>query len=345
MLRRCPVLSHGLLKYSIGSSSIIVGTDLKAMTPSNQIYYDSAKLRKRLDDDGYLYFKGMVSRAAVDDALNDVGQQMLACGWTKESDREALAAKDGFSLGIPFPSGVASAADLPPPKFHLSPAVQTATVGSTVMSVVRQVFGGAVVPLPHHTVDFSNPEEQHGFRMESVYMNRGTKLALVAWVPLHDTPLHMGGLCVARGSNSAEMYAKIRTTYGAMDVEGSGIAGDGSYTHDPNELLPIGKRIERNINISADVVVDDNPLVTTTFEAGDVVLMTIYTMHGFLTNRSSCWRVSCQSKWIMEGDDVGPDPRYAGADAPGVSAWSEERFDTSKYPKSMTQAKKDWGLL
>lgn len=345
MLKRCSVLCHGLLKYSVGASAVAAGTDLKAMTPSNQMYHDSAKLRKRLDEDGYLYFKGLVTRSAVDDALNDVGQQMLQCGWTTEADREALAAKDGFALGIPFPTSVTSTAQLPPPQFHLTQAVQTVTVGSTVMAVVRQVFGGAVVGLPHHTVDFSNPTEQHGFRMESVYMNRGTKLALVAWVPLHDTPLHMGGLCVVRGSNSAESYAKIRATYGSMDVEGCGIAGDGSYTFDANELLPIGKRLEHSHMTGRDDVVDDNPLVTTTFEAGDIVLMTVYTMHAYLTNMSNCWRVSCQSKWIMEGDDVGADPRYVGEGAPGMAAWSQERFDATKYGKSMTDAKKEWGLV
>jgi ectoine hydroxylase-related dioxygenase (phytanoyl-CoA dioxygenase family) len=212
------------------------------------------------------------------------------------------------------------------------------------MSIVRQVFAGAVQGLPHHTIDFSHPNESHGFRMESVYMNRGTKLALVAWIPLHDVPLHMGGLCVVRGSNSAESFGKIRSTYGAMDVEGSGISGDGSYTFDANELLPMGKRLEHHDN-GFDVVVDDNPLVSTTFEAGDIVLMTVYTMYGFLTNKSNCWRVSCQSRWIMEGDDVGPDPRYIGADSPGLANWMNERDDATKYPKSMLEAKREWGLI
>lgn len=344
MLRRCQPLQHGALRYAVGSSSIHVARDLKPMTPSNNIFYDSAKLRKKLDDDGFLYFKNMITKSAVDDAYNDVGGQMLRCGWTTEEDREAMAKTNGFALGIPYPSRQTPGSPLPEPNFSLSAAIRNVTVGPTVMSVVRQVFGGAVIGLPHHTVDFSHPNEEHGFRMESVYMNRGTKLALVAWVPLHDTPLHMGGLCAVRGSNSSASYAKIRSTYGAMDVEGSGISGDGSYTFDAHELLPMGKRVE-HMDSGRDVVVDDNPIVSTTFEAGDVVLMTVYTMHGFLTNRSNCWRVSCQSKWIMEGDDVGADPRYVGADPPGVSLWAGERFDTLKYSRSMVDAKRDWGLI
>lgn len=315
------------------------------MLPSNNIYYDPPKLRVRLDRDGFLYFKNIIPREVVNRALDDVATQMVDCGWTLSSDREKQAEKNGFAFGVPFPSTCSSSADLPPPKLHLSEPVRNAVCGTTLMSVVRQVYSGAVHLLPHHSIDLSEPGEGLGFRMPSVYMNRGTKLALVAWVPLQDVPLHLGSLCVARGSNSNPAYQKIRETYGSHDVEGSGIAGDGTYTMSPEELLPIGKRPDHDEITGAPLIVDDTPFVSTTFEAGDVVLMTMYTMYGFLTNRTDCWRISADSYWIMEGDDQGADPRYWGDSPVGLSKWHAERHDPSKYGKTMAQAKKEWGLI
>lgn len=344
-MRWTRVWRHGPLCFNAGDGPLRVGRDLLPMAPSNHLYYDSAKLRHRLDADGYLYLKNIIPRAAVNRALEDVAHQMLGCGWTTEADRIAAAEKHGFALGIPFPRAHSSADALPPPQFTLTDPVKAVMGGTNVMSLTRQVFSGAVECLPHHTMDFAPPHEVHGFRMGSVFMNRGTKLALLAWIPLHDTPLHMGGLCVVKGSNSTPSYQKIRESYGQMDVEGSGIHGDGCLTRDANELLPLGKRLSIEEGTGRQVLVDDNPMVTTTFEAGDVVLMTVYTMYGFLTNQSHTWRVSCESKWIMEGDDVGPDPRYSGQDPIGLAKWLEERDDISKYPKSMQQAKRDWGLV
>lgn len=350
MMKWSRVALHGPLCFSAGDASLRVGRDLLPMTPSNHLYYDPAKLRHRLDADGYLYLKNIIPRAAVNRALEDVAHQMLGCGWTTEADRKSATEKHGFTLGIPFPSAAASSGgvgSLPPPQFTLSDDIKSVMVGTNVMTLTRQVFSGAVESLPHHTLDFSPPKESHGFRMGSVFMNRGTKLALIAWIPLHDTPLHMGGLCVVKGSNSTPSYKKIRETYGQMDVEGSGIQGDGCLTHDANELLPLGKRVAtfEESQQQQGSLVDDNPLVTTTFEAGDVVLMTVYTMYGFLTNTSHTWRVSCESKWIMEGDDIGADPRYTGTDPIGVQKWIDERDDVAKYPKTMQQAKREWGLV
>lgn len=341
MMRLSKTWLHGPLTYRLGSGSLRIGRDLQAMTPSNSIYYDPAKLRHRLDKEGYLYFKNVIPKVAVNQAYDEIAVQMLNCGWTTSKDRELQAERDGFAFGIPFPS----VDKLPPPAFGLTDAIKTAVCGTNVMTVARQVFGGAVTLLPHHSLELSPPDEEHGFRSSSVFMNRGTKLSLIAWVPLHDIPLNMGGLCVVKGSNTAAQFSRIRETYGNIDVETSGIRGDGCYTNDPHELLPLGKRADIDDHSGKPIVVDDTPMVSTTFESGDLVLMTVYTMYSFLTNNTNCWRVSAETRWIMEGDDVGPDPRYWGDNPEGLSKWLSERDNLSKYPKSMAQAKREWGLI
>lgn len=313
------------------------------MLPSNDIYYDAPKLRYRLDQDGYLLLKGIVPRDVVNDGLNDLATQMRNCGWTLEEDRQKQAAKDGFTMGVPYPTSLNDV--FPPANISYTDPIRSVVSGTSVMAAVRQVFGGAVTASTLQTLHLGAPGEHFGLRMPSVFLNRGTKLALVALVPLQDTPMHMGAPVVVRSSNSQNTYAKIRQTYGQWEVEGGDIRGDGCFTEDPAELTPLGKQNGTDEVTGAPIVVDVNPMVSSSFEAGDLLLMTVYTMHGFLTNQTSSWRLMAEAVWCMDGDDVGLDPRYVGDDAVGLSAWIEHRDDPAVYPRSLTQAKKDWGLL
>jgi hypothetical protein len=360
MHRQTRLLRHGPLRYACGSSSLVLGKDLHPLVPVNAKFFDPAKLRKQLDDDGFLYFKNIIPQEVVSKALADVAQQLAANGWISNADLEeflgSTQANGGYSMGVPFPKHVLQAAaaskseehpptGLPPPKvgFSLSKEIQEAIAGVNVMSTVRQVFGGMVVPMPHHSLELAAPGEPHGFHMDSIYINRGSKLVLTAWVPLHHTPLSLGGLILARGSNSASCYEKIRKTYGSMDVETAGIRGDGSYTSDGLELAGLGKRKIFDPVVNQDTIVDDTPLSTASFQAGDVVLMTVYTMHAFMTNNSNFWRISGESKWLMDGDDAGIDPRHS-ARGDALARWQQTREDPKLFPRTMEEAKKEWGL-
>ena len=126
---------------------------------------------------------------------------------------------------------------------------------------------------------------------------------------------------------SAAAWEKVRLTYGTHEVESGDICGDGTFTDDAAEILKYGC-----------------PLHTTSFEAGDLVLTTNFTMQTFAVNRSRHWRVSATTRWIMEGDDVGPDPRYARGGR-GLAAWSASCNDTRRYPRTMAEAKAAWGLV
>jgi hypothetical protein len=133
-----------------------------------------------------------------------------------------------------------------------------------------------------------------------------------------------------------------------MDVEGSGIMGDGSFTTDPSEILSYSRVVEVGESRHAGherIFERENPLLTASFQMGDVVFFTVYTMHTFMVNMTHNWRIGGQSVWLMDGDDVGPDPRYWGSNPIGLERWMQEREDPTKYGKSMEQAKREWGLL
>ncbi|AYU78618.1 protein of unknown function - conserved [Leishmania donovani] len=342
-MRCVRALLHGKLSYPVGTGRLALGTELLPLFPSNDIFYDPPKLRYRLDQDGYLYFKNTVPRDVVNAALDDLATQMRECGLTLDEDRARQAELHGFAMGVPYPS--TSGGELPPPNIHHTDTIRNAVSGTSVMATVRQVFGGAVQATALQTLHLGAPGESFGFRMPSVFLNRGTKLALVAIVPLHDTPLHMGTPLLVRSSNSHDTYAQLRKTYGQWEVEGDSIRGDGCYTENPAELSPFGKLPGTDDTTGASIIVDVNPFVSSALEAGDVLLTTVYTMQSFLTNQTNCWRLMAEAVWCMDGDDVGLDPRYMGSAAPGLAAWTERRDDPTVYPKSLMEAKKEWGLV
>ncbi|RHW69104.1 hypothetical protein DPX39_100012600 [Trypanosoma brucei equiperdum] len=345
-MQKCLVIRHGRLRFPLGNGStsryLTVGRDLLPLIPSNEIYHDPPKLRHRLDRDGYLYFKSIVPRVTVSAALDNLRLQMTACGWTCEEDHKRMLERSGgVALGLPFPS----TGKLPPPQITYTDSLRAAVSGTSVMALVRQVFGGAVRVWDIQSVHLAAPQESFGLRMPSVYMNRGTKLAIIALVPLHDTPMHMGTPVIVKGSNSSDTYAALRSSYGQHDVEGDDICGDGCYTDDPDELLPLGKQLGIDEVTGRRITVDVNPFLSVAVEPGDVILLTVYTMHSFLTNTTDCWRIMTEAVWTMEGDDVGPDPRYVGSNAPGLNKWYSERDNRKKYPRTMNEAKKAWGLV
>ncbi|CAD2221054.1 phytanoyl-CoA dioxygenase [Angomonas deanei] len=347
MFRQCVRRLHGRLTYPVGQSKLAVAEDLLPIIPSNDIFYDPPKLRARLDETGYLYFQNVIPSDVVNNALEDLASQMIACQWTLEEDRKRLVDLNGFSYGVPFPH-LAHHADveLPPPSIEFTDTIRAAVSGTSAMSVVRQVFGGKVNAMDLHSLQMGSPGESFGFKTPSVLLNKGTKLALVALVPLQDTPMCMGPPVVVRGSNRTDGYSKIRKTYGQWEVESGNIAStDGCYTHRAEELSPLGKQMGTDPVTGRSIVIDENPFVSCAMGAGDILLLTVYSMYSYLTNQTNYWRMFGEAVWIMDGDDVGPDPRYMGTNAPGLAGWYDSCTDPTKHPLTIEAAKKEWGLL
>lgn len=110
MLRASGVFRHGRLSYPVGTGRIAVGQQLLPLLPSNDIFYEPAKMRMRLDKEGYLYFKNVVPREVVNNALDELASQMRASAWTLDEDRERQASLNGFTNGSPVPLSASPAA-------------------------------------------------------------------------------------------------------------------------------------------------------------------------------------------------------------------------------------------
>jgi hypothetical protein len=167
------------------------------------------------------------------------------------------------------------------------------------------------------------------FHMDNIYMGAGSHRLLTAWTPLCDAPLEVGGLALLEGSHALPGWAKTRETYGSYDVDQGDVRGGGHLSDCPREMLekdPAG--VWRTC---AD------------FQAGDVVVFPMHTLHGSVKNTSrDLIRLSTDMRFQPAADPI--DPRWVG-DRPGHYRYtSEDRHNPDIFPVSMEEQRKIWGV-
>ena len=119
-----------------------------------------------------------------------------------------------------------------------------------------------------------------GIHVDWVYMGRGTNKLLTCWIPIGRTTVEMGTITILESSNSDPAFEEIRNTYGQMDAEKINLKGTGWLTKTPSELNKYGAK-----------------WVTNDFEAGDVVIFPMQTLHMSTTNITDKARISCDTRW------------------------------------------------
>ena len=158
-------------------------------------------------------------------------------------------------------------------------------------------------------------EEYTGAHMDSVYMGRGSKHLHTVWIPFADIPVEQGTLAMCVGSNHLESFAKIRSTYGKMDVDRDRV--EGWFSKDPMEIVErFGGKWQ-----------------TTNFYAGDVIVFGMHTMHASTTNLTNRFRLSC-------------DVRYQPASEPMDERWRKKGSGHSPYGKirPIEELRAEWGV-
>ena len=150
------------------------------------------EMQDRMDTDGYLFLPGLISRAAIDAAYRQARGELESIGtWPGGK----------FSAAWRSQSDVMRVAEAPELAFACS-----------------RLFGDVeAASYPFKWLRTGQPGDGTGFHVDNVYMNRGSTKVTTAWIPLHDTPYELGGLCVLEGSHRLPGFERFRRTYGEHD--------------------------------------------------------------------------------------------------------------------------------
>ncbi len=277
------------MKYAMGSCEF--EAESAALTlrlrESNEVGDDPAALRQRLEEDGYLLLRGLHDRDAVLRARESVLRRLDARG--------ALADDVSLTEGIVNPHYEGPANYSARHNDDLKTAELKALVyGPAIMNFFDRLFGTEAASYQFQWPRAVGPGGFSPIHCDWPFMSRGSSRLLTCWTPLDDIPPEFGPLVICEGSHR---WQHVIETYGRSDVDRD--LTTGTFSEDPAELVEnFGGR-----------------WATTTFRAGDVVILGMHTIHASLTNTTDRFRISCDTRYQPESEPM--DARWAGQDPPG----------------------------
>lgn len=268
-------------------------------------------LRRRLDADGYLLLRGLQDRDTVLEARRQLIAQLRAQG---------VAERSGGPLDA-LPAAVTGS----PPSCDTNalvacPAFRSVVESDRIRRFMEGIYGAEALTFGYKWMRVVAPGDFTGAHYDVVYMGRGSLGVLTVWTPFGDIAYEHGPLAIIPGSQRSEGFARVRASYGRMDVDRDRVGG--WFSTDPLDVC--GRYGGR--------------WATTEFRAGDVLVFGMFMMHMSLANTSTCLRLTADTRWQKAGDPV--DERWAGKLPKGHYAWQSE--PAKLVP--MEQKRREWGV-
>ena len=291
------------------------GPHLGSFRDANQLVDDPKALRERMTHDGYLLIRSLQKKEAVLQARRTILEHLRDQG-ALDPDSPLMQGRIAPDRG---PAG-GYAGDFYQRSLQSSHSIVNLARSKEIMGFFERFLGGPVRTFDHKWMRIKGTGASGGAHYDVVYMGQGTKNLYSVWCPLGDVSLELGGLAVCVGSHRWE---RVKETYGKMDVDRDriGDGSDGLFSHDPLEL----------------VAKFGGHWKTTTYNAGDVLVFSMFTMHAGLGNQTDRFRLSMDTRYQLASDPV--DKRWIGENFPGYSSTFGKRG-----MKPMKVAREEWGV-
>ena len=281
------------------------GGALGQLRDSRELLGDIPALWRRLRDDGYLLLRGLVERDTVLQARSIVLEYM--------SERQALVPDMPVLDGV-MPAGGRSVPMMSSKGIAHHPRVLAALENAALFNLFEALFGEPALTYPFKWMRAVGNEQYTAAHYDFVYMGQGSQNLHTVWIPFGDLSIDHGTLAICSGSHNLESFARIRDTYGRMDVDRD--RTEGWFERDPLDI------VERF----------GGQWLGSDYRAGDVIMFGMHTMHASTTNLTNRFRLSC-------------DVRYQPASEPVDERW--KRGGSGHYgetTRDMNSARKEWGL-
>ena len=250
------------------------------------------RLRERLATDGHAFLKGVLDEGEVMAARHAVFERLCDVG------EIAAPARDGIATGTSRRRPLAG--DLG--RFWKSvvdmPALRQVTNGPRLGRVMEAVWGEPACGMDYLFLRAGAPGSATGLHYDFPFFTRTTPRMYTVWIPIGPVPMVEGALMVVEGSRAFDdLLGHLRGFDIALDD-----TRKAEVSHDP-----VAFALERGCRF-----------LTADFEAGDILVFDMFTLHGSLDNQSPVGRVrlSCDVRYQPAADPL--DPRYFGPDPGGT---------------------------
>jgi hypothetical protein len=340
------MVAHPPQEVEVGTRMLEVGRHLQWMDETVDGTTDSATaMHELLDRQGYMLLRKLIPREAVLTGCRRIAETLAASGWLAPGRDPAL-----LELAVEAPNGGFMLQASEQDEIVDAPAIRRVLAGPELMDLFGVLFGEDPATFTFKWFRAMCPGQSSGFHVDNVYMGKGSTQLYSVWLPWHDVDIDRGGLVVLDQSNSHVAYKQLRDTYGMHDYEhsridtgvGNTVANSGWFTRDPAELLALHPQgCWRTAQY---------------FEAGDIVVFPMQTMHGTVANTTcspALLRLSCDIRFQPFSDPV--DPRHTLTAKGEDAAWDRADFEkraaahAAATPRnvpmqSLADAKREWGI-
>ncbi len=265
---------------------------------STHLVDDVQALQHRMDAQGYLFLPGLLNRDEVLAARRTVATRLAALNLLDPAHdiMECIAAP---TADASFMRELALN----------NPELMKVLYAGPMMAFFEHFFGEPALHFDFTWFRAVSPGHGTPAHMDVVYMGRGTKRLYTAWTPIGDVPLETGGLMVLEKSHQHE---RLNSGYATKDVD----------TFCENRVgkdfvkMGGGGNIRDGGALSYDMVTLRDRLggrwLTSDYRAGDVLIFSIYLVHGSLDNHGNQIRLSSDTRYQRASEPA--DHRWMGAD-------------------------------
>lgn len=267
----------------------IIGT----LPDSASLLDDSGALQRRMQEDGFLFLKGVLDRDDVLSARSEVFTRLA------EVDEVKHPPSDGIFTGRSRRRESVPELGAFWQSVSEGPKLREVTHGPRLLGVMAEVFGEPARP---HDYLFLRPgpvgRATH-LHYDKPFFSRGSNRIHTVWVALGDIPVTDGPLLVVEGSNKFDDLIAPAT---AVDYD--------------SKETPTVSVLEDPISLARD---RGTRLLTADFEPGDMAVFGMTTLHGTLDNHSPKGRIrlSCDIRFQPAVDEM--DERYFGPNPRGTT--------------------------
>lgn len=285
---------------------------LGELRDSGDLLHDIDAIRERLKQDGYLLLRNFIERETVLNAREAIVNHLADKSALVEGEPllEAVMPRTGKEVIMTGQNAITH-----------HPSSLAVFENKRLFDFFRLLFESDAITYDYKWLRAVGNENFTGCHYDVVYMGRGSQNVHTVWIPLGDIPVKQGTLAMCEGSHNLESFTRLRNTYGGIDVDRD-LISEGWFTSDPYEITEkFGGR-----------------WLTTAFNAGDVLIFGLYTLHASTTNLTDKFRISCDIRFQPAGEKI--DERWAGQKPMGHYAWGKDQ----DKERPITDLRKEWGI-
>ena len=245
----------------------------KPLAVANDARHRAEELRTRLEQNSYLFFRGLMDADVIRRVRHDVLALCREAGW--------------LDLNSPLDEGVWSGTvayvegELPYMEVYRQvlklPSFQHLPHHPVFLDIAETILGGPVLVHPRQLGRITFPATDKVTATpphQDWHFIRGTTQTYTMWLPLGDCPHELGGLAILAGSHRMAYQTHV-------PMQGTGGAG-----------VALEEQGEWH---------------TTDYKIGDFVIFHSYTVHQALPNRSGrSLRLSTDNRYQRESDEIDP---------------------------------------